>query len=153
MLFYEKMLSGDNSQSCGSCHLQAFAFTDTARLSIGIRGLPGKRQAMSVFNMAWHTNDFFWDGRAELLRHQALFPIQDELEMDETLPRVVAKLEASQTYRDQFVRAFGDAGITPERISLALEQFMHSIVSNQSRYDRYLEGTAQLTESEERGRQ
>ena len=76
MLFYEKRLSGTNTQSCASCHMQQFAFSDTARLSIGVRGLPGKRQAMSVFNMAWNSNEFFWDGRAHLLRDQSLKPIQ-----------------------------------------------------------------------------
>src|SRR6056300_1214419 len=105
MLFYEKMLSKDGSQACASCHLQEFAFTDTARLSIGVRGLEGKRQAMSVFNTAWHTNEFFWDGRAHLLRDQALLPIQDELEMDESLENAVAKLKGSRMYLDQFIRA------------------------------------------------
>jgi cytochrome c peroxidase len=152
MLFYEKMLSGDNTQSCASCHLQAFAFTDTATLSLGIRGMRGHRNAMSVFNMAWHDNEFFWDGRAHLLRDQSLRPIQDPLEMDESLDDVVAKLEADKRYRDQFIRAFGDELITPQRIALAMEQFMHTIVSNRSKYDRFLRGEVQLTADEERGR-
>ena len=152
MLFYEKMLSGDNTQSCASCHLQAFAFTDTARTSLGIRGMRGHRNAMSVFNMPWHDNEFFWDGRAHLLRDQALRPIQDPLEMDESLDDAVAKLSADKRYRDQFIRAFGDDLITPERMALAMEQFMHTIVSNRSKYDRFLRGEAQLTPDEERGR-
>ena len=65
MLFYEKMLSRDGTQACASCHLQEFGFTDTARFSLGIKKLPGKRQAMSVFNMAWNSNGFF--GMEELL--------------------------------------------------------------------------------------
>lgn len=72
MLFYEPMLSRDNTQSCASCHRQDDGFSDTMQLSLGIRGLPGKRQAMPVFNMAWHSNEFFWDGRAESLRDQAM---------------------------------------------------------------------------------
>jgi cytochrome c peroxidase len=84
MLFYEKQLSADATMSCASCHHQQFAFTDTARFSTGIRGKKGGRNAMSVFNMAWHGNEFFWDGRSHLLRDQALKPIQDELEMDES---------------------------------------------------------------------
>ncbi|MBR9861613.1 c-type cytochrome [bacterium] len=153
MLFYETKLSSDNSMSCASCHRQEHAFTDTAKFSIGVRGLEGKRQAMSVFNMAWNSNEFFWDGRAHLLRDQSLMPIQDELEMDETLESVIAKLSDDQSYRDQFIRAFGTDEITTERISKAMEQFMNSIVSHGSKYDRYLAGTDTLTESEERGRQ
>ncbi len=152
MLFYETQLSRNNTQSCASCHQQQFAFNDTAQFSIGIKGLQGKRNAMSAFNMAWNTNGFFWDGRANLLRHQSLMPIQDELEMDETLDNVVVKLKASQMYKDQFIRAFGSSEITAERISLALEQFMNSIVSNNAKYDKYLRGEVTLDSMEERGR-
>jgi cytochrome c peroxidase len=152
MLFYEKMMSKDGTQSCASCHLQEFAFSDSARFSIGVRGLPGKMQAMAVFNMAWHENEFFWNGRAHLLRDQSILPIQDELEMDETLDNVVSKLSEIEDYRNQFIRAFGTDEITSERISLALEQFMNSIVSVNSKYDKYLAGEATLSESEERGR-
>lgn len=152
MLFYEKKLSSDLSMSCASCHKQSNAFSDTNRFSIGVNGLPGKRQAMAVFNMAWNNNEFFWDGRAHLLRHQSLLPIQDPLEMDETLSNVIAKLDSEEVYKNQFIRAFGDNQITELRISLALEQFMNSIVSVDSKYDRYLRGTDTLTTSEERGR-
>ncbi|WP_417602587.1 cytochrome-c peroxidase [Owenweeksia hongkongensis] len=152
MLFYEKKLSKDGSMSCASCHRQEHAFTDTARLSIGVEKLPGKRQAMAVFNMAWHNNEFFWDGRSHLLRDQSLMPIQDPLEMNETLENNVAKLKAEKQYRDQFMRAFGSEEITSEKMSLALEQFMNSIVSVESKYDRFLRGEATLTASEERGR-
>jgi cytochrome c peroxidase len=151
MLFYEKMLSGDGTQACASCHLQEFAFTDTAKFSTGIRGNKGGRQAMTVFNMAWHENEFFWDGRAHLLRDQSLLPIKDELEMDETLENVVSKLSASQTYKDQFMRAFGSDEITSEKVSLALEQFMNSIISTNSKYDDFLKDTTVFNESEKRG--
>ncbi|MEZ5017681.1 MAG: cytochrome c peroxidase [Flavipsychrobacter sp.] len=153
MLFHEKMLSKDGSQSCASCHLQTHGFSDSATFSIGVEGKRGGRQAMAIFNTAWHTNEFFWDGRAHFLRHQSLMPIQDPLEMNETLENVINKLTASQTYRDQFLRAFGSNEITKERMSLAMEQFMNTIVSNQSKYDKYKAGTATLTASEERGRQ
>ncbi len=152
MLFYEKRMSKDGSQSCASCHRQEHAFTDTTKFSIGVEGLPGKRQAMSVFNTAWHTNEFFWDGRAHLLRDQSLLPIQDPLEMNESLANVVAKLSADQNYKDQFMRAFGSEEINPEKMSLAMEQFMNSIVSTNSRYDQYLRGEESFTASEERGK-
>lgn len=152
MLFYEDKLSADGSLNCASCHRQQHAFSDSNRFSIGVKGLPGGRQAMAVFNLAWNQNQFFWDGRANLLRDQSLMPIQDHLEMNETLENVVAKLSADQTYKDQFIRAFGTNEITSQRISLALEQFMNSIVSYNSKYDQYLRGEVALTPSEERGR-
>jgi cytochrome c peroxidase len=152
MLFYEKILSKDGSQSCADCHQQKDAFTDTRQFSIGVEGLPGNRHAMSVMNLAWHRHRFFWDGRAATLREQALMPIQDPLEMNETLPNVVAKLSAEKRYADQFIRAFGDETVTPERVGLALEQFMLTVISNHSKYDQWELGHATLSESEERGR-
>lgn len=152
MLFYEKMLSGDNTMSCAGCHQQKNAFSDTTQFSIGIRGQNGKRNAMGIFNLAWHGNDFFWDGRAHLVRDQSLRPIQDHLEMDENLENVVFKLSASEIYKDQFKAAFGVEEITTDGISKALEQFMISIVSNQSKYDQYLAGKISLNTGEERGR-
>jgi len=152
MLFYDKKLSEGELQACADCHRQPDGFSDTLKFSLGVAELPGKRQAMPIFNMAWHTNQFFWDGRANLLRDQSLLPIQDELEMDETLEDVIAKLNAEQMYRDQFTRAFGTAEITSEKISLAMEQFMLSIISNDAKYDKFLAGKVQLAESEERGR-
>ncbi len=153
MLFYETKLSKDGSQSCASCHRQEHAFTDTATFSIGVEGLKGGRQAMAIFNMAWHLNEFFWDGRAHLLRDQSLMPIQDPLEMNESLQNVITKLSADQTYRDQFMRAFGSEEITSEKMSLAMEQFMNTLLSVDSRYDRSLKGEVTLTPSEERGKE
>ncbi|MFT4759162.1 MAG: cytochrome c peroxidase [Paraglaciecola sp.] len=151
MLFFEKLMSKDGTQACADCHRQPDGFSDSTRFSIGIEGLPGKRQAMPIFNMAYHSNEFFWDGRAELLRDQSLMPIQDPLEMNETLENVIAKLANEKMYRNQFTRVFGSEEITSVKMSLAMEQFMLSIVSYDSKYDQYLAGAAELTESEARG--
>ena len=138
MLFYETRLSGDNSLACASCHKQENAFTDTNRFSTGIDGLEGHRQAMSAVNMLWNTNGYFWDGRAQKLRDQSIIPIQDDLEMNETMENVVEKLEQDTLYKHQFFRAFGSEDISSHRIGLALEQFMNSIVSYRSKYDLFL---------------
>lgn len=151
MLFYETRLSGDNSMACASCHKQENAFTDTNRFSTGIDGLDGHRQAMSAVNMLWNTNGYFWDGRAQKLRDQSIIPIQDVLEMNETMENVVEKLEQDTLYTHQFFRAFGSEDISSYRIGLALEQFMNSIVSYRSKYDLFLDGEATFTEEEELG--
>lgn len=152
MLFYEKALSKDGRQSCASCHVQSDGFSDKNRFSKGVDGLLGHRQAMPIFNLAWHKTGFFWDGRAATLREQSLLPIQDPAEMHETLDNVVSKLNADKKYKDQFVRAFGTTDINSTKLSLALEQFMMSIVSFDSKYDQFLAGKLSLTDSEERGR-
>jgi cytochrome c peroxidase len=151
MLFHEEAMSGDLTQSCASCHIQEFGFSDPSQFSIGIAGLPGRRQAMTLANLAWHRNGFFWDGRSPSLRDQALRPIQDPLEMNETLDNALAKLRDKPEYADAFVRAFGDEDITAERVGLALEQFMLTLISNDSRFDQYRRGELELTESELRG--
>ena len=153
MLFYENRLSGDNSMSCSSCHKQINAFSDTSKFSTGIHGDMGHRQAMSAVNMLWNTNGYFWDGRAEKLRDQSLLPIQDAIEMDETLENVIEKLGQDTLYTHQFLRAFGTAEPSSYLVSLALEQFMNSIVSYRSKYDQYLNGSTLLTENEDRGRE
>ncbi len=152
MLFYDRQLSRNNGQACSDCHHQNLGFSDSLQFSLGVAKLPGTRHAMTITNMAWNTNGFFWDGRAELLRHQSLLPIEDPLEMDETLENVIQKLTNDDKYQDGFVLAFGDEEVTEERIALALEQFMLSIVSYESKYDRFLAGIDTLTEEEERGR-
>lgn len=152
MLFYEKLLSKDGSQACADCHRQPDGFSDSLQFSVGVEKMNGKRQAMPVMNLAWHKNGMFWDGRAPLVRDQALKPIQDPLEMNETLANVVAKLSAEKKYRDQFIRAFGDATVTEERIGRAIEQFEFTMITNNSKYDQFKRGEATLTDSEERGR-
>tara|TARA_B110000114_G_scaffold26855_1_gene26890 strand:+ start:509 stop:1591 length:1083 start_codon:yes stop_codon:yes gene_type:complete len=152
LLFYDKRLSSDESISCGTCHVAENGFSDTNRFSIGVLGLPGGRQAMTTVNMLWNSNQFFWDGRANLLRDQSLLPIQDSLEMHETLPSIVAKLESSAFYKNQFFRAFGSTEVTTFNISKALEQFMNSIVSYNSKFDKAERGLVVLTLSEQRGK-
>ena len=159
MLFHEKKLSGDNTQACADCHLQSHNFSDMAVFSTGIAGEEGHRHSMVLSNLAWHVHHsgshghgFFWDGRAATLREQVLQPIEDALEMDESLEDVMVKLGSDQAYVDQFKRAFDAEEVNADLIARALEQFLFSMVSNQSRYDRWLLGEVQLTESEERGR-
>ncbi len=152
MLFYEKALSKDGSIACADCHQQKDGFSDIRKFSLGVGDQQGKRQAMPIFNLAWHKNGMFWDGRSTHVRDQALQPIQDPLEMNETLENVIVKLGAKKAYRDQFIRAFGDDIISSERISLAIEQFEFTMISNNSKFDQFQKGETVLTESEERGR-
>jgi cytochrome c peroxidase len=159
MLFNEKMLSKGNAQSCADCHAQSTSFSDKRRFSIGVDGLPGRRQAMPLVNLLFVPTGgpgvipgFFWDGRSVSLRDQALRPIQDTLEMHETLPNMVAKLQASKTYRDHFVRAFGSDTITADRVARALEQFELTLNSVDSKFDRVQRAQATYTPQEQRGR-
>ncbi|MSU57093.1 MAG: cytochrome C peroxidase [Pedosphaera sp.] len=158
-LFRETALSKDGSLSCSSCHDSKHAFSDPRRYSIGVREQVGTRQAMPLFNLAWK-NSFFWDGRAPSLRAQALMPIQDHTEMDETLTNVCAKLAGQSTisnrqsainYTALFTSAFGSSEITPEKIGFAIESFVLTLTSFDSKFDRALRGETQLSDEENRG--
>jgi cytochrome c peroxidase len=150
-LFHEPRLSRDNSLACSGCHQQQRAFADGAkRFSVGMDGSVGRRNAMALFNLAWQ-REFFWDGRVTGLRHQALAPIQDAHEMAASLERVVEKLQADATYPELFRRAFGEPRITPERLGLALEQFLLTLVSQNSQFDRAARGEMELSEPERQG--
>lgn len=156
MLFYDKKLSRTNTIACASCHHQDKAFSDPDRFSTGVNGQLGTRQSMALFNLGYASRAgglFFWDGRVSRLRHQSLLPIQDSLEMDESLQNVVVKLSNELIYREQFNMAFGDSIITEQRIGLAFEQFLTSIVSNNSKYDKFKRGAIELTASEKSGEQ
>lgn len=152
-LFYETKLSGDNSQSCASCHNQSLAFTDNEkRFSVGITGAVGTKNSMPLFNLTW-SNRFFWDGRAATLREQVLLPIQDPIEMHDNLPNVVSKLQGTELYPELFGKAFGSEEITAEKMAKALEQFIFSIVSTDSKFDKFRQNPVlnPLTTSEQRG--
>lgn len=149
-LFEDKRLSINNTQSCSSCHHQQAAFAEPLATSIGAQGQVGARNAMPLFNLAWKPS-FFWDGRSPTLRDQVLRPIQDPLEMNETLPGVIAKLRADPGYVTDFEKAFGTREITPEGIALALEQFLLTFISGHSKLDLTHQGGAKLTEQEQHG--
>jgi cytochrome c peroxidase len=149
-LFHDPRLSRDGSISCASCHHADAAFTDGLKVSRGIEGRSGDRNAMPLFNLAWK-REFFWDGRAKSLRGQVLMPIQDHREMDETLEKVCEKLAASPEDVRLFGQAFGSPGITAEKVSLALEQYLLTLSARDSRFDRAFVGKATLSEEEKRG--
>ncbi len=147
-LFNDTALSRDGTLSCASCHPRETAFADPRKFSMGVEGRTGSRQGMPLFNLAWKTS-FFWDGRARSLREQALMPIQDHLEMDQTLENVAQKLR--KTSSEHFARAFDSAEVTPERIGLALENFLLTLTSHDSKFDRAMRGEGKLSVEEQRG--
>lgn len=149
-LFNETAFSRDGTISCASCHVANQAFSDTRALSLGVDSRAGTRNSMSLFNLAWKTS-FFWDGRAASLREQALMPIQDHAEMDESLAQVIQKLAANSDYPPLFDAAFGSPEITPEKLGLAIEQFLLTLTSYNSKFDHALRGKATLSEDEKHG--
>ena len=152
-LFYDPILSRDSTIACGSCHQQfvAFAHSDH-KLSHGIDNLLGNRNSPALYNIAWFPN-FMWDGGVNHLEVQPLAPISNPVEMDETMPNVLLKLKRSNSYPGMFEDAFGSDTITTQAMMRAMAQFMGSMISADSKYDRYEAGKVNLTSAELNGLQ
>jgi cytochrome c peroxidase len=150
MLFYERQLSADNSISCASCHQQKLAFTDGLSVSVGVQGRKREVGSMSLSNLLWQQK-FNWSGNATNLESQVLMPMQHPNEMNQPLPVTVAKLKNSSIYIAKFRQVFGNEEITEEKIAKALSQFLRTLVSKDSKFDKFQRGEVQLTESEQRG--
>lgn len=152
-LFYEKALSADGSLSCASCHSQRIAFADSARFSRGMTGMRTARNSMPLMNLAWD-HFFFWDARALSLELQAFEPVTAHRELASRWSEVGQRLERDPRYPPLFEAAFGDARIDSLRIAFALAQFERTLVSLDSRFDRffYLKRTDALSAQEKRGK-
>lgn len=133
-LFYEKRLSGDNTQSCASCHLPSASFSDPNQYSTGIDGIQGTRHSMALVNLGWE-DFFFWDGRKTTLETQILEPVPNPIEMHQSWKRTVEKLNADVNYRNRFFKAFGEEGIDSTKATKAIAQFIRTLISGESKFD------------------
>ncbi|MDI1355848.1 MAG: cytochrome c peroxidase [bacterium] len=150
-LFYDPILSRDNTISCASCHSQFTAFAHVDHdLSHGINDQIGTRNAPALMNLAWQSS-FMWDGAINHLDMQALAPISNPLEMDEKIEHVVSKLQHSNIYPQLFFNAFADRTITGEHTLKALSQFMLTLVSSNSKYDSVTRKQTSFTAQENKG--
>lgn len=151
-LFFDPILSADNTQACADCHAPANAFTDIDKFSDGINGIFGNRNSMPLFNLAWNYDEkFFWDGKSFSLEHQAFVPVTDPIEMASTWPQVVVKLQQHSEYPDLFEQVFGTAKIDSILVTKAIAQFERTLISSNSKFDKYLLGKAELTPQEFKG--
>jgi len=149
-LFYETRLSANNSLSCGSCHIQSRAFTDGMKFSVGVDNNNTSRNTMALVNLLWNRK-FFWDARSASLEEQASFPMTNPHEMGQSLAVSVKKLQSTSYYPKLFKEVFGDEQVTGDGIVKALAQFERTLISADSRYDRYLSNSVKLSASEMRG--
>jgi cytochrome c peroxidase len=152
-LFYDPILSSDNTVSCGSCHQQHAAFAhEDHDLSHGVNGLLGIRNAPGLFNLTWHPK-FMHDGGVTNLELQPLAPVTNTVEMGENMENVLGKLRNSAKYRRMFNEAFGSEEVNFQRFSRAFAQFMGIMYSYNSKYDlvKRGEGINSFSDSEQRG--
>lgn len=153
-LFYDPILSADSTQACVSCHQQNLAFTDGQKLSLGVKGLLGARNAMSLVNVGLYHDGLFWDGRTPTLEAQSLHPITDEKELAGTWSEILDRISNHSDYPARFKAAFGVKNpleIDAIHVAKALAQFERTLISFNSKFDQVQNGTADFTIAEQRG--
>jgi cytochrome c peroxidase len=152
MLYFEPLLSGTGKISCNSCHPLDQYGTTATKVSVGVDGRLGRRNAPTVYNAVGHFR-LFWDGRAATLAEQAGGPISNPDEMGMSPARAVQVLNSIPGYRTAFATAFPSSGdaITIEHTTAAIAEFERGLVTP-ARWDRYIDGdTHALTTPEKEG--
>ena len=152
LLFNDPILSSDQTVSCASCHIPAFAFSDTSALSKGVGGQLGARNTPGITNMTAREH-FFWDGRAATLEQQVMGPIENPVEMNLPLPMAIERLKNHPEYRRYFKHFYGHEPDTASLIS-ALAAFMRTLETSDTPFDDWMMGNKlAMSASAVRGRQ
>jgi cytochrome c peroxidase len=151
-LFFDKILSSDQTISCASCHIPQFAFADTLPFSKGVNGKITARNTPSVMNMAAR-DLYFYDGRAASLEAQVVFPVEHPNEMNLPFHQAVERINHSKEYRKLFFQLYKK---NPDSISIvdAIARFEKTLETDQTPNDRWMnDQTDAMTASQLRGRE
>ncbi|MCF0054603.1 cytochrome-c peroxidase [Dyadobacter sp. CY356] len=154
-LFYDPILSKTNQISCASCHFQKAAFSHQGQsFSPGIHGQLSKRNSPAIQNVAWNPV-FFWDGGVHDLDFVPFNPVQNPVEMGESINNVISKIKKlsdknAGNYSEMFKAAFGTNEINSIRMMKALSQFMITMISSNSPYDQYVAGKDNALSTEQK---
>ncbi|HVM74452.1 MAG TPA: cytochrome c peroxidase [Candidatus Saccharimonadales bacterium] len=138
-LYYDPLLSSDQTISCASCHAPQFAFSDNRPVSEGVGKKLGTRHAPTVINSAYSSLQF-WDGRAASLEEQAVGPMANPVEMAHTLDGVVKRLQADPNYPAMFKKAWGTDQITIDMVAKSIASFERTVIAGNSGFDRFMYG-------------
>lgn len=150
-LFFEPRLSSNNQMSCATCHDPAKGFSNGLAVAAGVTGAQGSRNVPTIYEVVNQTLTF-WDGRASSLEEQALLPIENPVEMNDTLDNVIAKLSADPEYVTAFSQAYNAAPNSGD-LAKAIARFERELKVEQTPFARYEAGdTTALTDAQVRGR-
>ena len=138
-LFFDPRLSGNGTLSCATCHNPALGWSDGLRTGVGINGTVLGRATPTVVNTAYNTQ-FMWDGRKKSLEDQALGPMKTPEEMKTDFGNALTMLKSVPGYREKFARAYPGEPIAEETVAKAIAAFERTVVSNDSRFDRWVAG-------------
>lgn len=149
ILFYDKQLSRDGSVACVDCHKQHLAFTDGLPVSRGVGGEIGGRNSPTIVNSAYSAH-LFLDGRAKTLEEQIHGALYSPIEMYADEKAIDKYLQMNKDYGLRFASSFGSDSVPKTNLVIkAIAAFVRTVLSGNSRYDRYIQGEKNaLTESE-----
>jgi len=152
LLFFDTRLSKDGTINCATCHAPEFGFAEPRKVSTGIGGAQGGRNAPTVINSGFSFFQF-WDGRAPSLEEQAKGPMANPIEMGHSLEGATKAIDEAEGYEHYFKEAFGDHDVTIDRIAQAIASFERTVLSGNSAWDRYTVGHDEhaLSDSAKRG--
>lgn len=152
LLFFETLLSQNNKVSCASCHIPAYAFSDTSAVSKGVDGKTGTRNTPSAMNQNARSF-FFHDGRAESLEEQAAGPIENPVEMNLPIAEAIKKLNENKEYHEYFNKIYNKSA-DRESILDAIAAFERTLETSNSPFDRYMKGdSTAISISAQRGQE
>lgn len=152
-LFNDKRLSADGNISCASCHLEAYAYSDTVAVSPGVHGRLDRRNAYGLVNVAYQ-KALFMEGGVPNLELQAMAPFFNENEMGFNPSAAAKRIRNDENYMNLSELAFGTDSIDSKVVAYSLAAFQRTLISPGSRYDSFLQGdTSALNSSEKAGMQ
>ncbi len=135
VLFYDKLLSNNNSVACASCHSAQYSYGDSKAFSTGYNQEVTLRNAIPIINLS-QSSSYFWDTRIDKLETMVIQPVKNHIEMGiEDIGELLPKLEDAQYYGPLFKKAFGSDYIDKEGIRAALAQYLRALITYQSKYD------------------
>jgi cytochrome c peroxidase len=150
-LFYDSILSRNYTFSCGSCHKQEKAFSNSpTTFSKGIEGNEMIRNTPALFNLAWYPF-LFWDGRVSGIEEQIFQPVKAHEEMNLSWKEAASRINKNKFYRTKFRLAFGKQKPDSVLISKAIAQFLRTLLSHESKYDKMIKGDVDFTKEEHEG--
>ena len=139
LLYFDTRLSSSGEISCATCHNPELGWSDGVPKALGHKGAEGPRNSPTIINTAYQTHQF-WDGRVNTLEEQALGPIENVVEMNMPLKKLIPKLKSIDGYVKLFNEAYPHEGITKVTLAKAIASFERTVLSTESAFDRYIQG-------------
>jgi cytochrome c peroxidase len=149
-LFFDPILSSNKSISCASCHSPNKAYTDAKKVSSGVKGAKGRVNSPTILNSVFNFRQF-WNGRAKDLIEQAKGPLHRKIEMNITPKEIEKRLSESEFYKNEFKKAYKDGKITYKRVLESIAEFEKTLITPDSKFDRYLKDEIKLSNEELQG--